>query len=308
MAWLYLFLAGLFEVAWAIGLKYTEGFSRLFPSVLTVAAMGLSLALLGLALKSLPVGTAYAVWTGIGAVGTAALGIILFSEPETASRLVCIGLIVCAIAGLKFASERLEETLRIDVHFQPHIAALLGRRGKPSAQVSRKVESARRFHQQPEAMPATHDRDRCFGRTEHADMFVARSGLGEGTAVGFGGVPLICGDNQPCQPPKWRIARALALFNFVLVEGLAVAGDKRAHDRMFWLVGLQVAETPSLLTPCSSNHLMQQLKSTLRRTGVAVAKAKIRVDDADQVEFGKMVPFGDKLRTDDEIETSLDRK
>jgi quaternary ammonium compound-resistance protein SugE len=104
MAWLYLFLAGLFEVGWAIGLKYTEGFSRLFPTLLTVAAMALSLALLGLALKSLPVGTAYAVWTGIGAVGTAALGIILFSEPATASRLACIGLIVCGIAGLKFAS------------------------------------------------------------------------------------------------------------------------------------------------------------------------------------------------------------
>jgi quaternary ammonium compound-resistance protein SugE len=104
MAWLYLFLAGLFEVGWAIGLKYTDGFSRLFPSLLTVAAMALSLALLGLALKSLPVGTAYAVWTGIGAVGTAALGIVLFSEPATASRLACIGLIVCGIAGLKFAS------------------------------------------------------------------------------------------------------------------------------------------------------------------------------------------------------------
>ena len=104
MAWLYLFLAGLFEVAWAIGLKYTEGFSRLFPSLLTVAAMGLSLALLGLALKTLPVGTAYAVWTGIGAVGTAALGIYLFSEPATVGRLACIGLIVAGIVGLKFAT------------------------------------------------------------------------------------------------------------------------------------------------------------------------------------------------------------
>ena len=104
MAWFYLLIAGLLEVGWAIGLKYTEGFSRLIPSLLTVAAMALSLALLGLALKSLPVGTAYAVWTGIGAVGTAALGIILFSEPATASRLICIGLIVCGIVGLKFAS------------------------------------------------------------------------------------------------------------------------------------------------------------------------------------------------------------
>jgi quaternary ammonium compound-resistance protein SugE len=104
MAWLYLFFAGLFEVGWAVGLKYTEGFSRLLPSLLTVAAMALSLALLGLALKSLPVGTAYAVWTGVGAVGTAVLGIILFNEPATVLRLACIGLIVCGLAGLKFAS------------------------------------------------------------------------------------------------------------------------------------------------------------------------------------------------------------
>ena len=104
MAWFYLLLAGLFEVGWAIGLKYTEGFSRLVPSLLTVAAMALSLSLLGLALKSLPVGTAYAVWTGVGAVGTAVLGIILFSEPATVLRLTCIGLIVCGIAGLKFAA------------------------------------------------------------------------------------------------------------------------------------------------------------------------------------------------------------
>jgi len=104
MTWLYLFVAGLFEVGWAIGLKYTEGFSRLFPSVLTVASMALSMLLLGLALRDLPVGTAYAIWTGIGAVGTAALGIYLFSEPATVLRLTCIGLIVAGIVGLKFAS------------------------------------------------------------------------------------------------------------------------------------------------------------------------------------------------------------
>ena len=104
MAWLYLFLAGLAEVGWAIGLKYTDGFSRLMPSLFTVAAMALSLALLGLALKALPVGTAYAVWTGIGAVGTAALGIYLFNEPATVARLTCIALIVCGIVGLKFAA------------------------------------------------------------------------------------------------------------------------------------------------------------------------------------------------------------
>lgn len=103
MAWTYLFFAGLFEVAWAIGLKYTAGFSRIVPSLLTIAAMAISLALLGLALKSLPVGTAYAIWTGIGAVGTAALGIYLFSEPATTMLLVCIGVIVAGIVGLRFA-------------------------------------------------------------------------------------------------------------------------------------------------------------------------------------------------------------
>ena len=104
MAWLYLFVAGLFEVGWAIGLKYTEGFTRLVPSLLTIAAMILSLALLGLALKTLPVGTAYAVWTGIGAVGTAAFGIYLFGDPATAARLASIGLIVAGIVGLKLVT------------------------------------------------------------------------------------------------------------------------------------------------------------------------------------------------------------
>ncbi|ABD07856.1 Small multidrug resistance protein [Rhodopseudomonas palustris HaA2] len=101
MAWGLLVVAGLMEVGWAIGLKYTEGFTRLVPSVLTIAAMIVSIALLGLALKTLPIGTAYAVWTGIGAVGTAALGIVLFGDPATVARLACIGLIVAGIIGLK---------------------------------------------------------------------------------------------------------------------------------------------------------------------------------------------------------------
>jgi len=101
MPWTLLFFAGLFEVAWAIGLKYTDGFSKLVPSALTVAAMIASVVLLGLAMKQLPVGTAYAVWTGIGTVGAAVLGMILFQEPATAVRIACIGLIVCGIAGLK---------------------------------------------------------------------------------------------------------------------------------------------------------------------------------------------------------------
>ena len=104
MPWLILFVAGLFEVGWAIGLKYTHGFTRLWPSVFTVMAMAVSLFLLAQALRTLPIGTAYAIWTGIGAVGTAVLGIVLFSEPATAMRLGCIGLIVTGIVGLKFAS------------------------------------------------------------------------------------------------------------------------------------------------------------------------------------------------------------
>jgi quaternary ammonium compound-resistance protein SugE len=104
MAWFLLAIAGLFEVAWAIGLKYTEGFTRLWPSVATLAAMALSMLLLGLAMRTLPVGTAYAVWTGIGAVGTVILGIVLFAEPATAARLACVGLIVAGILGLKLTS------------------------------------------------------------------------------------------------------------------------------------------------------------------------------------------------------------
>ncbi len=103
MAWTLLALAGLFEVVWAIGIKYTQGFTRLMPSMITLAAMAISVLLLAVALKHIPVGTGYAVWTGIGAVGTAILGIILFNEPATAARLGCIGLIVCGIAGLKLA-------------------------------------------------------------------------------------------------------------------------------------------------------------------------------------------------------------
>ncbi|MBN8976458.1 MAG: quaternary ammonium compound efflux SMR transporter SugE [Rhizobiales bacterium] len=104
MAWFMLFIAGLMEVGWAIGLKYTEGFTRLVPSVLTLAAMLISIVLLGLALKTLPVGTAYAVWTGIGAVGTAILGIVLLGDPATAARLGSIGLIVAGIVGLKLVT------------------------------------------------------------------------------------------------------------------------------------------------------------------------------------------------------------
>ena len=104
MAWVVLFVAGLLEIGWAVGLKYTEGFTRLWPTVGTVAALIASMGLLGMALRTLPLGTAYAVWTGIGTVGTAVLGIVLFREPATAMRLLCIALIVAGILGLKLAS------------------------------------------------------------------------------------------------------------------------------------------------------------------------------------------------------------
>lgn len=104
MVWLILLLAGMFETAWAIGLKYTAGFSRLWPSVFTMTTMALSVFLLAQAMKSLPLGTAYAIWTGIGAVGAVIMGIILFNEPVTAPRIFCLSLIVSGIIGLKLVS------------------------------------------------------------------------------------------------------------------------------------------------------------------------------------------------------------
>jgi quaternary ammonium compound-resistance protein SugE len=101
MAWIILTIAGLFEIGWAVGLKYTEGFTRPIPTVLTGVSLVASMALLGWSIKTLPLGTAYAVWTGIGAVGTAIVGILLFKEPATAARLVCLALIVAGILGLK---------------------------------------------------------------------------------------------------------------------------------------------------------------------------------------------------------------
>ena len=104
MAWVYLIVAGLLEVGWALGLKYTDGFTKVLPSILTVAGMIGSFVLLGQALRVLPIGTAYAIWTGIGAVGTAVLGMILFGEPRDVARIVCILLIVAGILGLKFTA------------------------------------------------------------------------------------------------------------------------------------------------------------------------------------------------------------
>jgi quaternary ammonium compound-resistance protein SugE len=104
MAWVILVLAGLFEVGWAIGLKYTEGFTRLWPTVWTIAAMAVSVGLLGVAMKDLPVGTAYSIWVGVGSVGTVILGIILFGEPVNVTRVISIALIVAGIIGLKLAT------------------------------------------------------------------------------------------------------------------------------------------------------------------------------------------------------------
>ena len=105
MAWVILFLAGLLEIGWAVGLKYTDGFTRLWPTFATAISLVASMVLLGLSLRSLPLGTAYAVWTGIGTLGTVVLGIALFREPATVLRLSCIGLILIGIAGLKVATD-----------------------------------------------------------------------------------------------------------------------------------------------------------------------------------------------------------
>jgi quaternary ammonium compound-resistance protein SugE len=104
MTWLILILAGLFEIGWAVGLKYTEGFTRLWPTVGTLVAIALSLGMLGVAMKTLPIGTAYAVWVGVGAVGTAIFGIVLFGESASAGRLLSLGLIIAGVIGLKLAT------------------------------------------------------------------------------------------------------------------------------------------------------------------------------------------------------------
>jgi quaternary ammonium compound-resistance protein SugE len=104
MAWVYLVFAGLFEIGWAIGLKYSEGFTRLWPSMATLAAMTVSIVLLAMAAKQLPIGTAYAVWTGIGAVGAVILGMVLFHDPATPARLFCVGLVLLGIIGLKLTA------------------------------------------------------------------------------------------------------------------------------------------------------------------------------------------------------------
>lgn len=104
MAWVYLLIAGLFECVWAIGLKYTDGFTKLTPSLITLTAMAISFGLLSLAMRTLPVGTAYAIWTGIGAVGVATIGMVFLGEPKEVLRILCLLLIICGIVGLKLVS------------------------------------------------------------------------------------------------------------------------------------------------------------------------------------------------------------
>ena len=104
MAWVVLVIAGIFEIGWAIGLKYTEGFTRFWPTVLTIAAMVISVGMLGIAVRTLPIGTAYAIWTGIGTVGTILFGIVLLGEPTTFIRLLCLSLIILGIVGLKLVT------------------------------------------------------------------------------------------------------------------------------------------------------------------------------------------------------------
>lgn len=116
MAWIYLIIAGLLEIGWAIGLKYTDGFSKLWPSIGTIACMIVSFSLLSTALRDIPVGTGYAVWTGIGAVGTAIVGMVFLGEPRSVARIVCIVLIVSGIIGLKFFSDRPQERMRASEH------------------------------------------------------------------------------------------------------------------------------------------------------------------------------------------------
>jgi len=106
MAWTYLLIAGLLEIGWAVGLKYSEGFTRPWPSAVTIATMVASMYLLAVAVRTLPIGTAYAVWVGIGAAGTAVLGMVLFNEPRDAARMLCLALIVAGVVGLKFLEAR----------------------------------------------------------------------------------------------------------------------------------------------------------------------------------------------------------
>lgn len=105
MAWIFLFAAGFFEILWALGLKLSEGFTRPLPAIITIIALVLSMVFMAISLKTIPMGTAYAVWTGIGAVGTAVIGMALFGEPRAALRIACIGLIIAGIAGLKLTSD-----------------------------------------------------------------------------------------------------------------------------------------------------------------------------------------------------------
>ena len=166
------------------------------------------------------------------------------------------------------------KTLRIDVDLQSHITARLGRRGKPLAQVSRQVEAARRFHKQSEPVTATNHGERGLGWTEHSDVLIFRRSIGERAAVGFRGMPFIGSDDEAGQPPERWVTGTLALFDFIFVECFTVARNEGPHDGMFGLVGLQIANTNALFAARAADHLVQQLKSTLGGTRVAVAQVQ----------------------------------
>src|SRR5262245_1629806 len=133
-------------------------------------------------------------------------------------------------------------------------------------------------------------------------MLVFRRRTHERTAVSFSCVPFVRSDDEARHPSEWRVARALAQLDLVVIEGFAVAGDQRTHHRMFRLMGLQVTEAPTLLSTGASDHLVQQLECALGGAWIAITKPEIGIDDPDQVEFGKMMALGDELSTDDEIE------
>ena len=198
-----------------------------------------------------------------------------------------------------------KKALRIDVDFELERALRLGHSSKPFAQIGRKIEIARRFHQHAEAVAPAHHRERRFGGTEHAHLIVDRRNRGDFPRVGFGGVLVGAGNEQARQPAERRIAGLLAHLDLGRVERLAVLRDQGAHHRMLGLVRLQITVAAPLLAAGAADHLMQQLERALGRARIAVRKSEIGVDNADQIELGEMMALGDELRADDDVETAL---
>src|SRR5690242_5690167 len=154
-------------------------------------------------------------------------------------------------------------------------------------------------------MAAPHDRNRRLGRTEHTHVLISWRRAGERTAIGLRRMPVVCCDDDARQAPEWRVAIAFALLDLVAIEGFAITGNQRAHDRVFGLVRLQKAYAAPLLAAGPPDNLVEQLECALGCAWIAVAEPKVGIDDSDHIELGKMVTFGDKLRADNEIETAL---